>query len=75
MIILEPSSPHYKWWRDLVPLMLRRYTLDEHVLSDVFDPSIYWARLDSRVVTWILGTLSLELHEIIREPTETSHQA
>jgi hypothetical protein len=55
--------------------MLRRYTLDEHVLSDVFDPSIYWARLDSRVVTWILGTLSLELHEIIREPTETSHQA
>jgi hypothetical protein len=27
------------------------------------------------VVTWILGTLSPELHEIIREPTETACQA
>jgi hypothetical protein len=27
------------------------------------------------MVTWILGTLSLELHEIVREPTETARQA
>jgi hypothetical protein len=27
------------------------------------------------VVTWILGTLSPELHEIVREPTETARQA
>jgi hypothetical protein len=26
------------------------------------------------VVTWILGTRSPELHEIIREPTETARQ-
>jgi hypothetical protein len=74
-IVLEPSSPDYKWWRDLVLLMLRRYTLDDHVLSDVADPFIYWARLDSIMVTWILGTLSPELHEIVREPTETARQA
>jgi hypothetical protein len=30
---------------------------------------------DSIVVTWILGTLSLELHDIVREPTETARQA
>jgi hypothetical protein len=74
-IVLEPSSPDYKWWRDLVLLTLRRYALDDHVLSDVADPSVYWARLDNIMVTWILGTLSPELHEIVREPMETARQA
>jgi hypothetical protein len=74
MIILEPPSPDYKRWCDLVLLTLCRYALDEHVLSDVADPSIYWARLESIMVTWILGTLSLELHEIIRELIETARQ-
>jgi hypothetical protein len=74
-IVLEPSSPDYKRWRDLVLLTLRRYALDDHVLSDVADPSVYWARLDSIMVSWILGTLSPELHEIVREPTETARQA
>jgi hypothetical protein len=74
-IILEPSSPDYKRWRDLMLLTLRCYALDDNVLSDVTDPSVYWARLDSIVVTWILGTLSPELHKIVREPTETVHQA
>jgi hypothetical protein len=58
-----------------VLLTLRRYALDNHILSDVANPSIYWARLDSIVVTWILDTLSPELHEIIREPTETTRRA
>jgi hypothetical protein len=31
--------------------------------------------LVSIVVTWILGTLSPELHEIVRELIETAHQA
>jgi hypothetical protein len=75
MVIQEPSSPDYKQWRDLVLLTLRRYTLNDHVLSDVADPSVYWARLDSIVVTRIIDTLSPELHEIIREPTETARQA
>jgi hypothetical protein len=71
-IVLKPSSPHYKWWRDLVLLTLRRYALDDHILSGIANPSIYWARLDNIVVTWILGTLSPELHEIIQESTENA---
>jgi hypothetical protein len=74
-IILEPSSPDYKRWRDLVLLMLHRYALDDHVLSDVVGSSVYWVRLDSIVVTWILGTLSPALHEIVQELTETAHHA
>jgi hypothetical protein len=57
-----------------VLLTLHRYALDDHVLSDIADPSVYWARLDNIMVTWILGTLSLELHEIIQEPIETARQ-
>jgi hypothetical protein len=55
-----------------VLLTLRRYALDDHILSDVADPSVYWARLDNIVVTSILDTLSPKLHEIVREPTETA---
>jgi hypothetical protein len=73
-IVLEPSSLDYNRWCDLVLLTLCCYILDDHVLFDVTDPSIYWARLDNIVVTWILGTLSPELHEIVREPTETARQ-
>jgi hypothetical protein len=75
MIVLEPSSPHYKRWRDLVLLTLRRYALNYHVLSDIANPSVYWARQDNIVVSWILDTLSPELHEIVREPMETARQA
>jgi hypothetical protein len=51
---MPPSSrtymPGYKRWRDLMLLTLRRYALDDHILSDIADPSVYWARLDSIVV-------------------------
>jgi hypothetical protein len=53
---------------------LCRYALDDHVISDIVDPSVYWARLDSIVVTWILSPFSPELHEIVQEPTETTRQ-
>jgi hypothetical protein len=48
--------------------------LDDHILSDTIDPSIYWARLDNIMVTCILDTLSPELHEIVCEPRETARQ-
>jgi hypothetical protein len=59
-------------WCNLVLLMLHCYALDDHFLSDVVDPSVYWTRLDNIVVTWILGTLYPKLHEIGWEPTETA---
>jgi hypothetical protein len=73
-IVLKPSSPDYKRWRDLVLLTLSRYALDDHVLSDGADPYVYWARLDNIVVTWILGALSPELHEIVRKSIEIACQ-
>jgi hypothetical protein len=42
-IILEPisSTTIYARWPDLLLLTLRRYTLDNHVLSDHVDNSTY----------------------------------
>jgi hypothetical protein len=74
-MVLEPSSPHYNQWHDLVLLTLCRYAINDHILSDVAHSSVYWARLDNIVVTWILGTLSSKLHEIVREPSEIGRQA
>jgi hypothetical protein len=51
-----------------VVLTLRRYALDDHVLVDasvaVQTPS--WLRLDSIVLSWILGMISLDLHDLVR---------
>jgi hypothetical protein len=33
-VVLDPESPSYTRWRDLVVLTLRRYALDDHVLDD-----------------------------------------
>jgi hypothetical protein len=74
-ITLESSSLNYKRWHDVVLLTLRHYALDDNVLSDIIDPFIYWAKLDNIVVTWILSTLSPELHKIIWDPTEIACQA
>jgi hypothetical protein len=52
----------------LVLLTLRCYALDDHVLlntmGEIQTPS--WLRLDSIVLSWILGMISLDLHDLIR---------
>ncbi|XP_066391611.1 uncharacterized protein [Miscanthus floridulus] len=71
-VVLEPESPSYARWRDLVLLTLRRYALDDHVLVDASvaaqNPS--WLRLDSVVLSWILGTISLDLHDLVRNSAD-----
>jgi hypothetical protein len=49
-------------------LTLRRYALDDHFLSDPTDvaPTAAWVRLDSIVLTWIVGTISVDLHSLLR---------
>jgi hypothetical protein len=76
LVVLDPESPSYAHWWDLVVLTLRRYALDDHILDDptpvVQTPS--WQRLDSIVLSWILGTISVDLHNFVRNTT-SAHQA
>jgi hypothetical protein len=71
-VVLEPASPSYARWRDLMLLTLRRYALDDHVLTDasVVVRTPAWLRLDSIVLSWIAGTISLELHDLVRNTTD-----
>ncbi|XP_072147101.1 uncharacterized protein [Setaria viridis] len=62
----------------MVLLILRRYALDDHVLTDTFPAArtATWRRLDSIVLSWILGTISLDLHDLVRgTPDTTARQA
>jgi uncharacterized membrane protein YgcG len=67
-VVLEPESPSYTRWRDLLLPTLRRYALDDHVLCDPTGvaPTAAWVRLDSIVLTWIVGTISVDLHSLLR---------
>jgi hypothetical protein len=71
-VVLEPESPSYARWRDLVLLTLRRYALDDHVLVDasvaVQTPS--WLCLDSIVLSWIIEMISLDLHDLVRNTAD-----
>jgi hypothetical protein len=72
-VVLEPESPSYARWRDLLLLTLSRYALDDHVL---YDPTgvastAVWVRLDSIVLTWIIGTISVDLHSLLRNLPHT----
>jgi hypothetical protein len=65
-VILDPVSSHYPRWRGQVLLTLRRYALDDHVLDDVATPpSPAWSLMDSVVLFWLHGTITVELQGII----------
>jgi transposase InsO family protein/uncharacterized membrane protein YgcG len=67
-VVLEPESPSYARWRDLLLLTLHRYALDDQVLCDPTGvaPTATWVRLDSIVLSWIVGTVSIDLHSLLR---------
>jgi hypothetical protein len=75
-VVLDPVSSHYPCWRGQVLLTLRRYALDDHVLDDIATPlSLAWSLMDSVVLSWLHGTITVELQDIIRDQADTGHQA
>jgi hypothetical protein len=73
-VILDSNSTSYGQWRDQLLLVLRRYALDSHILSDTparaRDPA--WRRRDCIVMSWISGTISSDLQDIVRTPDPTA---
>jgi hypothetical protein len=76
-VVLDSTSTSYARWRDQMLLALRRYVLDDHVLLDTLLTArdAAWLRLDSVVMSWIFGTLSLDLQDVVRTPGGTARQA
>jgi hypothetical protein len=75
-VVLDPASSHYPRWRGQVLLTLRRFVLDDHVLvdHDTLSPRS-WCLMDSVVLSWLHGTITVELQDIIRDQADTARQA
>ena len=67
-VLLDPTSSSYGRWRDQVLLALPRYALDDHALVDlpIEARDVAWLRLDSVAMSWIFGTISLDLQDLVR---------
>ena len=75
-IILDLQSSNYSKWRGYVLLILGRFELKDHVLSDVSrfdDPA--WSRMDCVVVSWLFNTISPDLLDVIYERDGISARA
>jgi hypothetical protein len=72
--ILALNSTQYPQWRDQVLQTLRRYALADHVLLAVAAPTEDWLLMDEVVLSWIHGTLTTELQDIIRVSADTAHR-
>ncbi|XP_039793075.1 uncharacterized protein LOC120659079 [Panicum virgatum] len=65
-IILDVDSGNFKRWCDQFLLTLGKFSLQDHVYLDASAAaSPDWTRMDCGVKSWILGTLTDDLAEII----------
>jgi len=66
LIILDVNSGSYSKWREQFLLTLGKYSLQDHVLQDDPPrPSPDWVRMDCVVRSWLHGTLSSDLVDIV----------
>jgi hypothetical protein len=74
-VVLDPTCSHYPRWRGQVLLTLRRYALGNHVLDNLVVPSSpSWYLMDSVVLSWLYGAITVELQDIIRDQVVPARQ-
>jgi hypothetical protein len=66
-IVLDCSSTNYTSWRDLMEQALQRYALIKHVTDDASSNDPGWIQMDSVVLNWISNSISVDLHQVVRE--------
>ncbi|CAN6163028.1 unnamed protein product [Urochloa humidicola] len=76
-VVLDTTSTSYARWREQVLLALTRYALESHVLVDTPEDArdVTWIRLDAVALSWIRGTLSLDLQDLVRTHGDTARHA
>ncbi|KAM3223842.1 hypothetical protein ACQJBY_057304 [Aegilops geniculata] len=79
-ITLDLQDSNYSKWRELFLVALGRYGLSSHVIGDAAatpsdtSPTSDWGRDDYTVLSWIYGSISIELFGIIMAPGSTARQ-
>jgi hypothetical protein len=71
-IVLD-SSTNYVSWRDLMEQALHRYALIKHVTDEALSNDPGWIRMDSVILNWISNSISVDLHQVVRERGCTAH--
>jgi hypothetical protein len=65
-IVLD-SSTNYTCWRDLIEQALQCYALLEHVTDNAPSTDPGWIQIDNVVLNWINNSISVDLHQVVRE--------
>jgi hypothetical protein len=70
-ITLEYGSAHYSKWRNLHLITMSKYALTDLVILDDAHPhNAAWVRMDSTVRSWLFGTISPELMDVVMIPPD-----
>jgi len=65
-VVLDVNSGSYSRWREQFLLTLSKYSLQTHVFDDCpAAPSADWTHMDCVVRSWLYGTLSGDLVDIV----------
>ena len=65
-VVLDVNSGSSSHWREQFLLTLGKYTLQRHVFEDrPAAPSADWIHMDCMVRSWLYGTLSSDLVDIV----------
>ncbi|XP_072146562.1 uncharacterized protein [Setaria viridis] len=71
-VVLDRVANNYTRWRALFLVVLGKYALTDHVLTDVVnDDRPAWLQMNCTVLTWIYGTINPDLQQstMLKEPT------
>jgi hypothetical protein len=76
-VVLDLNSPNYSKWRMLIGVRLGWYELFDHVniATPAADHTSEWTRLDYIVRSWLFGSVSEEILDIIMAEIHTAHEA
>ena len=63
-VVLDRAANNYNRWCSLFLVVLGKYTLTDHVLTDVVNADRpAWVQMDCTVLTWIYGTINADLQQ------------
>lgn len=72
-VVLNGESPNHTTWRSLFLLIVGKYELSTHVLSDIAHTDVpSWVRMECTVLSWLYGTISSKLVQVVMTPTSST---
>jgi hypothetical protein len=74
-VVLDLAKSNYAKWRMLVSVLLGKYELSDHVAvqTPVADRTAEWNREDFIVRSWLYGSISEEILDIVMAENQTAH--